>query len=385
MENYVMHYMFLSPAQYEESFGEEPDYNQLQLNYEDTSAGVQRQMGSDMMNQRACAGITFVTDLEQQIQDMLQALNIVIYVLILSAGLLAFVVLYNLNNINITERRREMATLKVLGFYDSEVAMYVYRENIILTIIGIGAGALMGAFLHRFIIQTVEVDLMMFGRQISFFSYLLSGLITLIFSVLVNLVMYRNLKKIDMIESLKSVEVKAAEGLQFSRFIGIIKLLTGGVHCRCKIYSKGVDVMNITISGKNIEVTDGLRAAINDKLGKLERYFTPETEVIVTLSVEKERQKIEVTIPVKGSIIRSEQVSNDMYVSIDLVEEVIERQLRKYKIRLWTSISPEEISRRRTWRTTIWKTRTFRLSDKEIRYQTHVSGRCLCADGASGT
>ena len=112
--------------------------------------------------------------------------------------------------------------------------------------------------------------------------------------------------------------------MQFSRFIGIIKLLTGGVHCHCKIYSKGVDVMNITISGKNIEVTDGLRTAINDKLGKLERYFTPETEVIVTLSVEKERQKIEVTIPVKGSIIRSEQVSNDMYVSIDLVEEVIE-------------------------------------------------------------
>ena len=88
--------------------------------------------------------------------------------------------------------------------------------------------------------------------------------------------------------------------------------------------------MNITISGKNIEVTDGLRAAINEKLGKLERYFTPETDVIVTLSVEKERQKIEVTIPVKGNIIRSEQVSNDMYVSIDLVE-VIERQLRKYK------------------------------------------------------
>lgn len=99
----------------------------------------------------------------------------------------------------------------------------------------------------------------------------------------------------------------------------------------CKIYSKGVDVMNITISGKNLEVTDGLRSAISDKLSKLERYFTPETEVIVTLSVEKERQKIEVTIPVKGNIIRSEQVSNDMYVSIDLVEEVIERQLRKYK------------------------------------------------------
>lgn len=89
--------------------------------------------------------------------------------------------------------------------------------------------------------------------------------------------------------------------------------------------------MKFTISGKNIAVTDGLRSAIEDKLGKLERYFTPETEIIVTLSVEKERQKIEVTIPVHGSIIRSEQVSSDMYVSIDLVEEVIERQLRKYK------------------------------------------------------
>ena len=89
--------------------------------------------------------------------------------------------------------------------------------------------------------------------------------------------------------------------------------------------------MRYTISGKNIDITEGLSNAVTEKLGKLERYFTPDTEVIVTLSVEKERQKIEVTIPVKGNIIRSEQVSNDMYVSIDLVEEVIERQLRKYK------------------------------------------------------
>ena len=92
--------------------------------------------------------------------------------------------------------------------------------------------------------------------------------------------------------------------------------------------------MKITISGKNIDVTEGLKAAVNEKLGKLEKYFTPDTNVIVTLSVEKERQKIEVTIPVKGNIIRSEQVSNDMYVSIDLVEEVIERQLRKYKTKI---------------------------------------------------
>ena len=101
-----------------------------------------------------------------------------------------------------------------------------------------------------------------------------------------------------------------------------------------KINSKGDGTMKFIISGKNITVSQGLRTAVEDKLGKLERYFTPDTEVIVTLSVEKERQKIEVTIPVKGNIIRSEQVSNDMYVSIDLVEEVIERQLRKYKNKL---------------------------------------------------
>lgn len=101
-----------------------------------------------------------------------------------------------------------------------------------------------------------------------------------------------------------------------------------------KIKGEGVGSMKFIISGKNIEVTEGLRKAINEKLGKLERYFTPETEIHVTLSVEKERQKIEVTIPVKGNIIRSEQVSSDMYVSIDLVEEVIERQLRKYKTKI---------------------------------------------------
>ena len=100
------------------------------------------------------------------------------------------------------------------------------------------------------------------------------------------------------------------------------------------IDKKELNSMNFIISGKNIEVTQGLKDAIEQKLGKLERYFTPETEIIVTLSVEKGRQKIEVTIHVKGNIVRSEQTSNDMYVSIDLVEEVIERQLRKYKNKL---------------------------------------------------
>ena len=92
--------------------------------------------------------------------------------------------------------------------------------------------------------------------------------------------------------------------------------------------------MKITISGKNIDVTESMRRSVTEKLGKLERYFTEDTQVIVTMSVEKDRQKIEVTIPMRGTVIRSEQVSNDMYVSIDLVEEVIERQLRRYKQKL---------------------------------------------------
>ena len=127
-------------------------------------------------------------------------------VLIVSAGLLAFVVLYNLNNINITERQRELATLKVLGFYDGEVASYVYRETMVITVFGILAGVGIGAFLHRNVIQTVEVDMMMFGRNIFFRSFLYSGLITLAFALFVNGMMYYRLKKIDMIESLKSVE-----------------------------------------------------------------------------------------------------------------------------------------------------------------------------------
>ena len=136
----------------------------------------------------------------------MNALNLVVWVLIISAGLLVFVVLFNLNNINISERRRELASLKVLGFYDMEVAMYVYRENVFLTIFGILAGLFMGTWLHRYVILTLEVDMIMFGRDISMPSYLYSILFTIAFAVFVNGVMYRKLKQIDMVESLKSVE-----------------------------------------------------------------------------------------------------------------------------------------------------------------------------------
>ena len=131
---------------------------------------------------------------------------ITIITTIISAAALAFVVLYNLTNINISERIREIATIKVLGFYDNEVAAYVYRENIILTLIGSIVGLGLGVFLHKFIMTTVELENVMFGRNIDFMSYIYSVLLTLGFGIAVNLVMYFRLKKIPMVESLKSVE-----------------------------------------------------------------------------------------------------------------------------------------------------------------------------------
>ena len=150
--------------------------------------------------------MSYTTDLKQQVDDMLESLDIVIVVLIISAGMLAFVVLYNLNNINITERKRELATLKVLGFYNNEVCAYVYRENIILTLIGALFGMVLGKILHQFVIVTVEIESVMFGRNIDVSSFVYGFLLTIAFSCIVNGAMYFKLKKINMVESLKSVE-----------------------------------------------------------------------------------------------------------------------------------------------------------------------------------
>ena len=133
-------------------------------------------------------------------------LDSVIYVIVIAAGMLAFVVLYNLNNINISERRRELATLKVLGFYEMEVSQYVFRENVVLTVIGAMVGVIFGLILHRFVILTAEIDIMMFGRNIKFTSFLYSIVLTFLFSFLVNLFMHFKLRKLDMVESMKSVE-----------------------------------------------------------------------------------------------------------------------------------------------------------------------------------
>ena len=206
MENYVLHYCFISKETYRQLFGEDPEWNQIDLIQADTSEEAEDALGKDLMGHDAVLGVSFTRALEGQIDDMLGTLNIVIVVLIVSAGALAFVVLYNLNSINLTERRRELATLKVLGFYDLEAAMSLYRENLVLTVLGIGLGVFLGIALHQFTIQTVEVDLMMFGRVISLKSFLISSGITFAFAVAVNAMMYWNMKKIDMVESLKSVE-----------------------------------------------------------------------------------------------------------------------------------------------------------------------------------
>lgn len=205
-ENYMGHYIYMTGNVYEQTFGEKPNYSATVFTVKEEYKESESEVGNEILKYPAALSISYTSSLEAQLHRMLGALDTVIIVLIISAGMLAFVVLYNLNNVNITERQRELATLKVLGFYDTEVSAYVYRENVILTFIGVLAGAVFGIFLHRYIIRTVEVDAVMFGRNINPVSFLYCGLLTIGFSMIVNLFMHQKLKKIDMVESLKSVE-----------------------------------------------------------------------------------------------------------------------------------------------------------------------------------
>lgn len=205
-ENYMYHYLYMTPVLYEKIYGKALEYNSVYFLMKEGKGQEAKAVGESVLKEEGALSISYTADIEQQLNDMLGSLNIVLVVLVISAGLLAFVVLYNLNNINITERKRELATLKVLGFYPGEVAAYVYRENVILTILGAFAGMIFGKFLHRFVIVTVEIESAMFGRNIDPSSFVYSFFITVGFSILVNGVMYFKLKKIDMVESLKSVE-----------------------------------------------------------------------------------------------------------------------------------------------------------------------------------
>ena len=201
------HYIYFTPQYYKKVYGKTAEYNCIMFRAKDGYSEEQvKKAGEKILAKDQVLTISYLHDIKDQLDDMLASLNLVIIVLIVSAGMLAFVVLYNLNSINITERQRELATLKVLGFYDVEVAEYVFRENILLTLIGAFIGVIFGKVLHLFVIQTVEVDAAMFGRSIYLPSYIYSFLFTIGFSLFVNWVMYFKLKKIDMVESLKSIE-----------------------------------------------------------------------------------------------------------------------------------------------------------------------------------
>ncbi|MEF9950997.1 MAG: FtsX-like permease family protein [Clostridium sp.] len=206
VENYVDHYVYMSSDLYKSVFNQEVKYNQMIFTLNNLSNANQEKLSSDLSKDEDVGSVSYNYTIKETFDSMISSLKYIVLVMILSAGALAFVVLYNLTNVNISERIREIATIKVLGFYDREVSSYVFRENIILTVIGGLVGLFLGVGLHRFIMLTAELDLIMFGRNISLLSYVYSLLITVGFSLIVNGFMYFKLQKIKMVESLKSVE-----------------------------------------------------------------------------------------------------------------------------------------------------------------------------------
>lgn len=206
IENYISGYVYLTPTLYETLFSETPAYTTLWAKADVADATVRSALMEDIL---ACDGVSSASssaDLIDTFTRVFHSIDYIVIVLIVSAALLAFIVLYNLTNINIGERQREIATIKVLGFFDREVDAYIYRETAVLSIIGTLFGLIFGIFLCRFVVKTAEVDMVMFGRHIKAMSFVLSAAITLLFSFFVNLVMHPRLKKIDMVESLKSNE-----------------------------------------------------------------------------------------------------------------------------------------------------------------------------------
>ncbi|WP_423189896.1 FtsX-like permease family protein [Alkalibacterium sp. f15] len=200
-EQYVQHYIYMSPDYYDQVIDEELEYNTRLLIYDEQISD--NELGEQLIEEEAVLGVTFVTAIKDAFQDSMDSLDVVTVVLIISAASLAFVVLYNLTNINVSERIRELSTIKVLGFFDKEVTMYVYRENFVLTIMGIFIGFVLGVFMHRFVLQTAELDIMRFLSQITWSSYLYSFLLMFFFSSLVMVVMHFKLKHINMVEALK--------------------------------------------------------------------------------------------------------------------------------------------------------------------------------------
>ncbi len=204
-EHYIQHSVYMSSAYYEQVFGQAPEENAVLVSY-DTQADGAEELEQELVSLDGISSLTRIEDTRRTFGTSLESVDYAVALIIVCAAALAFVVLYNLTNINITERMRELATLKVLGFYDGELSAYIYRENVILTVFGVAMGMVMGKLLHQWLILTVEIDLLMFGRTVAFTSYLWAVLLTTVFSLVVNLGAHRKLKKLDMVESLKTVE-----------------------------------------------------------------------------------------------------------------------------------------------------------------------------------
>lgn len=206
VENYVYHYVFMTKNMYEKVYGEEYESNVIYVKTAELESNQSDILNEELLKNAKISSLTSTENLKNSMSETLKALNQVVYVLIVSAGLLAFVVLYNLSNVNISERKREIATLKVLGFYDKEVYNYITKEIIVLTLIGIILGLFGGYYLSIFILKTCEIDSLIFKIVSTPASYILSALITTVFTIIVNFMTYFVLRKVDMIESLKSVE-----------------------------------------------------------------------------------------------------------------------------------------------------------------------------------
>lgn len=205
-EHYIQHYIYMSPVYYKSIMGNNITFNSFYGLIKNTSEADENKTSSTLKGIKGINSIGFKNNVHVDYNKSIKSINSVVLVLIVSAGVLAFVVIFNLTNINISERKRELATIKLLGFFNDELAKYIYRENIILTIIGSLVGILMGILLNNFIIATAETNVIMFLRKISPIYFMYSVLLTILFSVVVNLAMYNRFDKIDMIESLKSAE-----------------------------------------------------------------------------------------------------------------------------------------------------------------------------------
>jgi putative ABC transport system permease protein len=205
-ENYVRHYIYMTPTYYSSIFEDEPMFNTELLNYNVQDRTWEDKIGEQLMANGRVAAVSFSSSVGSAFDETMGSMDVVTLVLVVSAAALAFVVLYNLTNINVSERIRELSTIKVLGFYDKEVTMYIYRENILLSVLGIVAGSGLGIVLHSFVLNTAELDATMFAPIIKWSSYIYAALLTLLFSGIVMVFMHIKLKRIHMIEALKSVE-----------------------------------------------------------------------------------------------------------------------------------------------------------------------------------